>query len=154
MEWGSVAVPIWLLWLAAAGALVLADLALLGGQLLLVAAGIAALIAAGAAALGVPLVGQVWLFLGGTAVLVPALIFGIPGVRRRWRAPGDLDGKRGEIVTVVAQGGRLVGKLKSDSYPIRLIDGSMPEEGEELVVDRMEGITLFVERPRPGAGRR
>ncbi|MBK1725751.1 hypothetical protein [Halorhodospira neutriphila] len=154
MEWGGVIFPVWLLWLAAAAALALADLALLGGQLLLVAAGLAALIAAAAAALGAPFVGQVWLFLGGTAVFVPALIFGIPGVRRRWRAPGDLDGKRGETVTVVAQGDRLVGKLKSDRYPIQLIDGSTPEEGEELVVDRMEGITLFVERPRRGAGRR
>ncbi len=148
MEWGAVTIPVWLLWLAAAAVLVLADLGLLGGQLLLVAAGLAALIAAGAAALGVPLVGQVWLFLGATAVFVPALIFGLPGVRRRWRAPGDLGGKRGEIVTVVAQGDRLVGKLKSDRYPIQLVDGSTPEEGEELVVDRMEGITLIVERPR------
>mgnify|MGYP006272808541 CR=1 FL=1 len=139
--------PHWLFWIAAAAFLIVADLAILGGQLILVASGLAALLSALAASLGVGFAGQLWIFFGATGVFVPALIYGIPGVRRRWKAPGDLDSTQGQTVTVVAQGDRLVGKLKSDYYPLRLLDGSTPEEGETLTVDHMEGITLWVYRP-------
>jgi membrane protein implicated in regulation of membrane protease activity len=147
----SLVIPAWLIWLMVAVALVLADLTLLGTQFILVATGVAALLAAGMAALGFGLTGQTWTFVLGTAVLVPLMIrLFRTRFARRETAPRDPGWERGARVTVVAQGDRLVAKLKSDHFPVRLSDGSQPVAGEELIVERMEGITLIAHRPDAG----
>lgn len=147
----SIALPAWLLWVIAAVALVLIDLTLLGTQFILVATGLAALLAAGMAALGFGVAGQAWTFVLGTAVLVPMMIrLFRTRFARREAAPRDPGWEQGARVTVVAQGDRLVAKLKSDHFPVRLTDGSQPVEGEELIVERMEGITLLAHRPDAG----
>ena len=66
-----------------------------------------------------------------------------------FRSPGPREPgwEKGAEIQVVRQGSRLVGKLRSDSFPIHLLDGSEPRVGEKLVVDHMEGITLMVYRP-------
>ena len=38
-------------------------------------------------------------------------------------------------------------KLQGDTYPVLLTDGSQPREGETLIVDHMQGITLIAYRP-------
>ncbi len=140
--------PAWLWWLMAAVALVLADLGLLGAQFILVATGLAALLAAGGAALGLGITGQVWTFVIGTLLLVPLMVRLLRKLtERRGVGPREEGWERGRRVTVVAQGDRLVAKLQSDLYPVALTDGSEPREGESLVVDRMEGITLITHRP-------
>ncbi|MFA9460090.1 hypothetical protein [Thiohalorhabdus methylotrophus] len=140
--------PAWLWWLAAAVALSLVDLFLLGTQFILVATGLAALLAALAAALGSSLTGQVWTFVLATLVLVPLMVALFRRqMRNRGVGPREAGWERGARVTVVAQGDRLVAKLKSDHFPVALADGSAPREGETLVVDRMDGITLIAHRP-------
>ncbi len=73
-----------LLWGVLAAMLVLTDLSLNGVQRILVAVSLGALVGAGAAALGVSVAGQIWGFLGATAVL--AIILEILRMRRRWKA--------------------------------------------------------------------
>lgn len=143
--------PGWLIWVIVAVALVLTDLTLLGTQFILVATGLAALLAAGLAALGFGVAGQMWGFVLGTAALVPVMIHLFrTHFDRRETAPRDPGWERGAQVTVETQGDRLVARLKGDSYPIRLLDGSQPREGETLIVDHMEGITLITYRPDEG----
>ena len=144
----ALAIPAWLIWVIVAVALVLADLTLIGTQFILVATGLAALLAGGAAALGFGLTGQTWTFVLATAVLVPLMIrLFRTRFARREPAPRDPGWERGARVTVVAQGDRLVAKLQGDHYPVLLTDGSQPQEGETLIVDHMQGITLIAYRP-------
>ena len=140
--------PAWLLWVTAAVILMVLDLTLLGTQFILVATGLAALLAALAAALGFSVVIQSWVFVLGTAVLVPIMFYLFRTFFARTEpAPRDPGWERGAEVTVVRQGDRIVAKLKSDYFPVRLVDGDDPVEGETLVVDRMDGITLIAHRP-------
>ncbi|HKJ89266.1 MAG TPA: hypothetical protein VKA48_12255 [Gammaproteobacteria bacterium] len=147
----ALAIPAWLIWVIIAVALVMADLTLLGTQFILVATGLAALLTAGMAALGFGATGQTWTFVLATAVLVPVMIHLFrTRFARQEAAPRDPGWERGARVTVVSQGDRLVAKLKGDTYPVLLTDGSQPEEGETLVVDHMQGITLIAYRPGEG----
>lgn len=140
--------PAWLWWLAAAVALVLIDLSLPGTQFILVATGLAAVLAAVAAALGTGVTAQVWTFLLATLVLVPLMVrLFRKEMASRGAGPREPGWEQGARVTVVAQGDRLVAKLKSDHYPVVLADGSEPREGETLIVERMDGITLVTHRP-------
>lgn len=144
----ALAIPDWLVWVIVAVALVVIDLTLLGAQFILVATGLAALLAAAMAALGFDITGQAWTFVLGTAVLVPVMIrLFRTRFTRREAAPRDPGWEQGARVSVVAQGDRLVAKLKGDHFPVQLVDGSQPTEGEELIVDHMEGITLIARRP-------
>ncbi|SFD22961.1 Membrane protein implicated in regulation of membrane protease activity [Thiohalospira halophila DSM 15071] len=148
---GSMVLPAWLMWVIAAVALVVVDLTLVGTQFILVATGLAALVAAGLAAIGFGVAGQGWGFVLATAVLVPLMIHLFrTRFTRREVAPRDPGWEQGVRVTVVAQGDRLVAKLKSDHFPVRLSDGSEPVEGEELIVEHMDGITLVAHRPEAG----
>ena len=142
------AIPAWLIWVVVAVALISVDLALLGSQFILVATGLAALVTAGMAAAGFDATIQGWTFVVATALLVPLLIHLFrTRFARREPAPRDPGWERGARVTVVAQGDRLVAKLKSDHFPFRVTDGSQPAEGDELIVERIDGITLLVHRP-------
>lgn len=144
----ALVIPAWLIWVIVAVALVVVDLTLLGTQFILVATGFAAILAAIMAAFGFGTTGQAWTFVLGTAILVPIMIrLFRTRFARQEAAPRDPGWEHGARVTVVAQGDRLVAKLKSDHFPVRLADGSQPIEGEELIVDRMEGITLIAHRP-------
>ncbi|MEF8942773.1 MAG: hypothetical protein V5B78_08300 [Desulfohalobiaceae bacterium] len=141
------AIPIWLVWLIVAIALVLVDIFVLGLQFILVVTGIAALIAGAVSVAGLGFTGQIWAFVLGVLVLVPVWIFlSRSGFFKKKPGPREQGWEKGAEVEVVRQGDRLVGKLKSDSFPIRLADDSQPREGERLIVDRMEGITLIVFR--------
>lgn len=147
------ALPAWLWWIALAVLLVLVDLGLLGAQFALVAAAVAALAAAVAAALGFALAGQVWTFLVALLCATPLMVYALR-YRRPGQEPGPLESgwARGASITVQVRGHRRVAKLKGDEYPVALIDGSEPEAGEQLVVDRMEGITLLARRPDDSSG--
>ncbi len=140
--------PSWLVWVVVTVVLVLVDLILVGTQFILMATGLAALLGGALAAFGVGLAGQLWGFVLGTAVLVPTMTRLLrTRFARREPAPRDPGWERGARVSVVVRGDRLVAKLKSDYYPVRLISGGKPREGETLIVDRMEGITLIAYRP-------
>jgi membrane protein implicated in regulation of membrane protease activity len=140
--------PVWLAWLIAAIALVLADIFVLGLQFILVVASIAALIAGAVSVAGLGFTGQIWAFVLGVLVLVPVwILLSRSGLFGKKPGPREQGWEKGAEVDVVRQGDRLVGKLKSDCFPIRLADDSQPREGERLIVDRMEGITLIVFRP-------
>jgi len=141
-------IPVWLIWLIAAVALILTDIFLLGLQFILVVVSLAALIAGGFSVFEVSVVEQLWIFIGSVFILVPVWIC-LFHSRFFKKAPGPREPgwEKGAEIQVVRQGSRIVGKLRSDSFPIRLLDGSEPREGEKLVVDHMEGITLMVYRP-------
>lgn len=142
------ALPVWLVWLIIAIALVLVDIFVLGPQFILVLTGIAAAIAGAVSIAGLGLTGQIWAFVLGVLLLVPVWIFlSRSGLFKKKPGPREQGWEKGAEVEVVLQGDRLVGKLKSDCFPIRLTDDSQPREGERLIVDRMEGITLIVFRP-------
>lgn len=140
--------PIWLAWLIVAIVLVLVDVFVLGLQFILVVTSIAALSAGIVSVAGLSLTGQIWAFVLGVLVLVPVWIFlSRSGFFKKKPGPREPGWEKGAEVQVVRQGDRLVGKLKSDCFPIRLADDSQPREGERLIVERMEGITLIVFRP-------
>ncbi|HKK05137.1 MAG TPA: hypothetical protein VKA50_04745, partial [Gammaproteobacteria bacterium] len=61
--------------------------------------------------------------------------------------PREPGWERGEQVVVVRRGDSLVAKLKGDMYPLELIDGSAPVEGERLIVEQLKGITVMAYRP-------
>lgn len=143
-----IGLPLWLWWVALAVALILLDLTLLGLQFILVATGLGALVAAGTAAMGLNFPAQMWAFVLATAVLIPIMIALFRRLASR-SGPGPLEPgwAEGAEVRVLNNGTRLVAKLKSDTYPVRLSDGSPPIDGETLIVERMEGITLIARRP-------
>lgn len=147
------ALPAWLWWVALAVLLILVDLGLLGAQFVLVTASLAALAAAAAAAFDVGVTGQVWTFLIALLVVTPVAVYALRH-RRAGAEPGPLesDWARGAAIMVTTRGNRCVAKLKGDEYPVALVDGSAPEAGEALVVDRMEGITLIARRPEGSEG--
>jgi membrane protein implicated in regulation of membrane protease activity len=139
--------PAWLGWLILAIALVSTDILLLGFQLLLVFCGMAALISGLVSVWGAHFEGQLWTFLGALVVVVPLWIFFFhSNLGKKRKGPRAHGWEEGEVIDVVKQGDRLVGKWKSDFFPIRLADGTQPREGERMVVERMEGITLVVHR--------
>ena len=69
------ALPVWLIWLIIAIALVLVDIFGLGLQFILVVASIAALIAGAASVAVLGFTGQIWAFVLGVLVLVSVWIF-------------------------------------------------------------------------------
>ena len=140
--------PPWLWWVMIAVVLVLADLTLLGGQFILVAGALAALVTALASVLGLGLAGQLWTFLIALLVLAPVLVYWLrPRIRGRRGGPLESGWESGARVTVEARGERRIARLKGDEFPVTLMDGSRPDVGEDLIVDHMEGITLKARRP-------
>ena len=140
--------PAWLVWIILAIALILIDLFLLGLQFILVVAGLAALLSGIVSVAGTSLTGQIWTFVIGVLLLVPTWIWlSRSKLFKKSPGPREKGWEKGAEIIVVRQGDRLVGKLKSDYFPIQLSDGGSPQEGENLIVDRMEGITLIVFRP-------
>ncbi len=144
-----IGLPAWLGWLILAIALILTDIFVLGLQFILVVAGIAALISGIVSIVGIGFTGQIWTFIIGVLLLVPIWIWlSRSKLFKKRPGPREKGWEKGAEIKVVRQGDRLVGKLKSDYFPIKLSDGSSPHEGENLIVDRMEGITLIVFRPK------
>ncbi len=139
--------PAWLWWLAIAVALIIFDLTVVGTQFILVATGLAALVSALLAALGFSLTGQVWGFVLATLVLVPLMMWVFKKTMRpTGPGPREPGWEKGEEVVVVPRGDSLVAKLKGDMYPLELVDGSAPVEGERLIVEQMKGITVLAYR--------
>ena len=141
-------IPIWLIWLIVAVVLVLIDIFLLGFQFILVVASLAALITGGASAFDIGLATQLWIFIGCVFVLVPLwIVLFHSRLFKKRPGPREPGWEKGAEVEVVRRGDRLIGKLRSDQFPISMMDGSEPREGEKLIVDHMEGITLIAHRP-------
>lgn len=140
--------PIALWWIFLAVALILADMFMLGGQFILVVAAVAALVAATMAWLGTSIGAQVWLFIISSVVLTPALMIALK-VRHRNNKPGPLEQNwaRGATIQTYERNDRIVAKLKGDEYPVVLLDGTKPSAGTDLIVDRMNGITLEARHP-------
>jgi len=140
--------PAWLWWLAIAVALIVFDLTVVGTQFILVATGLAALVSALLAALDFSLTGQVWGFVLATLVLVPVMMWVFnKTMRPTGPGPREPGWETGEQIVVVRRGDSLVAKLKGDMYPLELVDGSAPVEGERLIVEQMKGITVWAYRP-------
>ncbi len=140
--------PAWLWWVIIAVVLVLVDLALLGGQFILVAAALAALVTAMASVLGLSLAGQLWTFLIALLVLTPILVYWLrPRLRGNGAGPLESGWAGGARVTVEARGEQRIARLKGDEFPVTLMDDGQPEVGEQLIVDHMDGITLKAHRP-------
>ncbi len=142
--------PLWAWWVIAALALVLIDLLMMGAQLVVFPAGLAALITAAVAAGGGSLALQIWVFALATLVLTPTLIW---LMRRKFKRRGvgilEQGWQVGRQVTIERQGDRLVARLKSDTFPFRVRDDGPPaQEGEKMTVAGMEGITLIIYRPQ------
>lgn len=144
MIYGVLAVaPAWLLWLGAAVALLLADLALLGAQAILLGTAAAAGITAIAAAFGIGLTAQAWTFVGTTAVLTP---LGLWGFRRFFDCPEPGPREQGWAIgqnaRIDERHGRRVAVIGGTDYPFRTEDGSNPPPGARIRITRMEGVTL------------
>jgi len=140
--------PAWLWWLAAAVALIVLDLAVVGTQFILVATGLAALVSALLAEFDFSLSGQVWGFVLSTLVFVPVMMWVFNKTMRPTQpGPREPGWEKGEQVVVVRRGDSLVAKLKGDMYPLELLDGSAPVEGERLIVEQLKGITVRAYRP-------
>ena len=140
--------PAWLWWLAAAVALIVLDLAVVGTQFILVATGLAALVSALLAEFDFSLSGQVWGFVLSTLVFVPVMMWVFNKTMRPSEpGPREPGWEKGEQVVVVRRGDSLVAKLKGDMYPLELLDGSAPVEGERLIVEQLKGITVRAYRP-------
>ncbi|HKJ22002.1 MAG TPA: hypothetical protein VKA13_02855 [Gammaproteobacteria bacterium] len=129
-------------------ALVVLDLTVVGTQFILVAAGLAALVSALLAELDFSLSGQVWGFVLSTLVFVPVMMW-VFNKTMRPTSPGPREPgwEKGEQVVVVRRGDSLVAKLHADMYPLELVDGSAPVEGERLIVEKLKGITVVAYRP-------
>jgi len=145
--------PAWLWWLALAVALVVLDLSVVGTQFILVATGLAALVSALLAEFDFSLSGQVWGFVLSTLVFVPIMMWVFNKTMRPTEpGPREPGWEKGERVVVVRRGDSLVAKLHADMYPLEMVDGSTPVEGERLVVEQIKGITVWAYRPAGSAG--
>ena len=142
-------IPLWLVWVTVAVVLVLTDIYLLGLQFILVATGLAALVSACASVLGIGITGQLWTFIVSLIVFTSVWVYLYRKKAFTKKAgPREKGWEKGREIKVVRQGDRVVGKLQGDTYPVKLADGSLPQEGEILIVDKMEGITLWCHREK------
>lgn len=135
----------WVLWLVVAGGLLVAELLTLTFVLGLLAG--AALLTAGAAALDVPLAGQVAVFGVGSAL---GYVLVRPFERIQKRTPAlttgtaAMTGKRGQVVeAVTATGGRVT--VGGESWAARPFHAGLHfDVGTSVVVTAVDGATVVV----------
>ncbi|MEM9478936.1 MAG: NfeD family protein [Verrucomicrobiota bacterium] len=142
----------WHYWIIAG--CVLCILEIFTGDFLLLGLGIAAVGSGVAAFYDASLIWQVGVF----AIISVIFVFGIrPVAKRHFYYTSDrrvsnvdaMSGKRGVIVASVPEGGQ-AGRVRVGAEEWRAVseDGLSLREGEEIVVDAVEGATLHVRKPR------
>lgn len=146
----------WQLWLVIGLLLLLTDMFVAGGASgVLLVLGLAALGGMLAALAGMEMAGQL---IAAAAVGVASLPLVVWMLRRATR------GKSGNAITdpriaderfrVVEQNGRLGIRVLGDFFPVRAVDGGSIDAGEQVRVERFEGIVALVRRdPDGGDGR-
>lgn len=144
----------WLWWVGAALALGLIEIASL--DLVFTMLAIAALAAAGAAALGLPFAVQVLVFVV-TAALLLAILRPLAVRKLKPAGPGERTGtaahvgRRAEVIETVTDRSGLV-KLAGETWSARTDDaGARYEVGEILAVVTIEGATAVVTAPPSAA---
>jgi membrane protein implicated in regulation of membrane protease activity len=139
----------WQLWILAGVGLAVAEL-VLPAQFLLVALGVCALLV-GVLTWGTEMgfQGQLAWFAGMAVALVPVFVY----VWRR-KSPIRYAGTAGETphapqTAEIIATDPLTVRLRGDRFPARATDASSFELGEEVLVERFEGITAQIRKTHP-----
>jgi membrane protein implicated in regulation of membrane protease activity len=135
----------WVIWLVVAGGLLLAELFTL--TFVLGMFSVAAVVAAGAAALGLPLAGEIAVFVGASGVLW-FLVKPLERAHRRQPAlPTGVAALEGRHAVVVAEVGPHTGRVQigGESWAARaLAPGMVIPAGSNVSVAQVDGATLVV----------
>lgn len=142
----------WQLWVAAGVALCALEIKLPGFVVFWL--GIGALVAAVPAAFGLPVWVQLAAFSGTSLGLFAAsrtifkryLVRNAPRVRHGVEA---MIGAEAQVVDEVPDGGEGVVRINGELWSARSLAGPVPS-GERVVVERVEGLKVYVRRPAMG----
>lgn len=141
---------IWHGWVILGLVLILAEL--LGMEFAALALGVSCFVGAGVAAgTDVSFTTQLLITGAAAAVLVPLSVFGLRRAFDSGKSYAMVSegAEQGTRARVSIEAGRPGVRLKSDFFPARYADGRVPEDGAEVVVDRIEGITAIVHEANP-----